>query len=441
MPELSAKPIVILAALCFLGLVGLQIAWMRSAYQGELALYTREKRQFESALQASLKENETFKSGLKSILDEYTKNKTVDPSKRAWFAQTFDRAASAIIKERQHDIFISNFGVIQHNARPGGSDFVVFKDSQRASGAEVEKAGRLCVHCLLGLSTPVHHQYDYHLLVLYGREQSRIYDRLAFLIGASFILLLLLVLLFSRMLKKYRQERKLSESKNDFINNLSHEIQTPVFAIQMANKLIREKTGDREETTPLTEIIEKETYQLKQHARKILELASLENEQLELHLQRRDLNEFILDKVPTLQIMVANKKGELITHLHNQPVVANIDTTLLNSVLVSLTENAIKYSHSAPCITITTGVMNNMISVRVKDNGIGIKKEYQPYVFDKFFRVPATNGGNVKGFGLGLSYVKQIILLHKGSVHISSEHGAGTTVTILIPKYVQDINS
>ncbi|MFN2439962.1 MAG: sensor histidine kinase [Chitinophagaceae bacterium] len=434
--QLSTKTIIILAAVCFLGAVSMQAWWIRSAYQGELSMYKKEKMQLQSEVETNLRQEARIKEELNSLLTKHKQTGTLAAHELQQLLQIVRTAIEKTLQNNQHELELQNFGIASHKHEISNHDFkaVVFANEKDIDTIKLESAGKICLYCILRESTEDHEQFNYHVILLFGNEKATIYKKLAVLIIGSLLFLLFLSLLFRLLLKKYRQEKTLSEAKNDFINNLSHEIQTPVFAVQMANKIIKEKTVEQRELQPLVSIIEKETQQLKQHAGKILELASLENEQPELNLEIVELNSFIHEKQDTLELMLRTKDGKLKINSGSAHLLMQLDKTHFNNVLVSLCENAIKYNHGIPEVCIETGEKNDMMFMRVKDNGIGIDSEYLPYVFDKFYRVPGANGNKVKGFGLGLSYVRQIIKLHRGSVKIESEPGTGTAITVLLPK-------
>ena len=440
MSRISTGTVVILAAICFTGLVALQLAWIQSAYKGELALYNKEKRQFESALQMHLSKDEGFKTGMKKVLDNYTNQKMLSLAEQNWLTENLRTAIRIISKEKEYSIHPLDFRIGRHmhgdSARTLAAPILLSKN-EAISEKQIEKAGKLCLHCILGLN--IEDQYNFQVLVFYEKEHPVIYKKMGVLIAASFLLLLFLGLLFRQMLKKHQQEKKLSEAKNDFINNLSHELQTPVFAVQMANRIIKEKTVDRPELRPLTEIIEKETLQLKEHARKILELASLENEQVELNMEDIELTSFVEAKLPTLQLMLQTKDGEVKFYRSAGPLFVRLDSVHFNNVLVSLAENALKYNNGRPILELGVGENDNKIYLKLTDNGIGISQQYLPYVFDKFYRVPEVKRNGTTGFGLGLSYVRQIINLHEGQINIKSEPGKGTIINILLPKPIQHV--
>lgn len=438
MLRLSAKKIVILAAICFAGLVAMQVAWIQSAYNGEVALYTRAKRQFESELQSELRHNEQFKAGLKELLDHYNEEQGLGRAQTDWFYQSFLQAVQFNPKRSQFDVDVHRVSIVRlqhHDTASTRTINAVPVIPQMLDSLQVAKAGKLCVHCILGLKEELHSQYNYQILLFYKNQWDAFFGKLGFLILLSLILLIILGFLFREILKRYNTEKKLSEAKNDFINNLTHEMQTPVFAIQMANRLIKEKTGEEPGITPLTRIIEKEAGQLKLHAGKILDLASLEQGQVAMDEEVTELNSFIEQRRLTIELMLKEKKGSLTIRNNANPLYCKIDQVHFNNVLTSLVDNAIKYSKDIPEVLIETGTMKDgMVYLKVADNGIGINREYLPFIFDKFFRVPHVKRNGITGFGLGLSYVSKIVELHNGQIKVSSEEGMGTTVTILLPK-------
>lgn len=438
MKRLSTKTVVVLAAVCFTGLVILQVVWMLSAYEGEAALHARAKKQFEVEFQAELAKNEQFRAGLRDLLDHYNQHQSLGDKQKEWFYFTFLQTVAFNPQKMDLGVYIDGASIVQHqhdnDSAAQGIVTIASDKYDNPEPSEIREAGKLCIHCILGVTKEHNDQYDYQILLFYKNPLPAFFEKLGFLILLSFILLIVFGYLFRKIMSKYNQEKKLSEAKNDFINNLTHELQTPVFAIQMANRLIKDKTPGSQELTPLTQIIEKEAGQLKQHAARILELASLERAQVELTKELTDMNTLIDQKRPTIQLMLQPKNGKLDMKLNNRELYSEVDPVHFNNILVSLADNAIKYNENEPHIIIETGEMNGTIFIKFSDNGIGINKEYLPYVADKFFRVPGVKRHGIPGFGLGLSYAKHIVDLHGGQLKITSEEGKGTMVTILLPK-------
>ena len=438
--RISARNIVLFSATCFLGLVVLQFIWIRSAYEGEKALLAKEKKQFEIAIQNAFERNYRFSDSLKRFLENHDPSQTLRAEDQNWVISNYKLAIDSVLHEKTFRINIKNFGIVRFNHSKVSETqipVVALSKEQNISRREFDRAGKLCLHCVLKLSEAEHQNYKYQIIIIYSPDAKLIYSRLGLLTGMSLALLILLGLLFARILKKYRQEKGLSQAKNDFINNLSHEIQTPVFAIQIANKLISEKSRT-EEIRPLTNIIEKETAQLKEHATKILELASIENGQVELMKEKVDLNSFIEKKIPTLELMLRERKGSLEVDFAQAPAITAIDPVHFNNILVSLADNAIKYNDRIPKIVLRTFEDKDSVGVVVSDNGIGVAKEDLPFVFDKFYRVPQTGRNRSTGFGLGLNYVSEVVRLHNGHVSFTSEQGSGSAVKISLPKIARN---
>ena len=436
--KLSPKTIVISSAICFLGLVVLQFMWIRTAWQGEKALLAKEKKQFETDLQNAFNRNTQFRDSLKKILDHYNQSQQLTIENKNWITKRFEKAIDTIRKSKGVNVDTENFGIVRYGHGSSPIIPIALIKEQQINKREYERAGKLCLHCVLDLGEGEHSGYNYQIIATYSAENKLVYQRLGSLMGLSFLLLIILGMLFSQILKRYRQEKKLSQAKNEFINNLSHEIQTPVFAIQVANKLISEKLQDQE-IAPLTAIIEKETGQLKDHAGKILALASLENEQVELIKEKVELNDFIKKKRPTLELMVKQKNGSLEFNLNQGLLFAELDTIHFNNIIVSIVDNAIKYNERVPGIVFRTFQEADKVCLSISDNGVGIAKQYIPFVFDKFYRAPHAGKNGRSGFGLGLNYVGEVVRLHKGTVIITSEEGSGSTVTISLPTTSGDV--
>ncbi|HYD91043.1 MAG TPA: HAMP domain-containing sensor histidine kinase, partial [Flavobacterium sp.] len=369
--RLSTKAIIISALICFAGLVGLQLVWLKSAYQGELALYTRSKKQFEYDLQTDLKNNAAFKKISGEVLHTHKTKRPLPSAIQKEFLSSFGQALKDFTDRSPYVREVENYGIIQHRhleAKGKQSGVVILSKEQGAVESDLSTFGKLCLHCVLGVKEEDHEQYNYQLFLFYRNERAVIYGRLFWMIAGSFLLILLLGILFRQMLRKYRQEYKLSEAKNDFINNLSHELQTPVFAVQMANRMIKENSAGQQKIGSYTAIIEKETSQIKGHVSKILELASLENEQIELKKERIDLNAFLEQRRPTIQLMLQSKQGELVINASAGAVYSCIDTVHFNNVLTSLVDNAIKYNDTQPHIVVTTGSVQDKIFISISDN-------------------------------------------------------------------------
>lgn len=259
-------------------------------------------------------------------------------------------------------------------------------------------------------------------------------DKKADIVGAmgiwmfSALTFLLILILFGFMMMDLSKQKKLAEMKADFINNMTHELQTPIANISIASEVLRKATGkiNDEKVAHYANIIYVENQRLKSQVEQVLQTAMLERGEIELKKSEVDLNSVIREVVSNFQLRVQNRQGKIKSNLEaRQPLVLG-DKFHLTNILYSLLDNADKYSPSSPDITVTTTNVNNGILVAIADKGIGISKDVQQYIFDKFYRASGGDVHDVKGFGLGLTYVREIMKAHKGDVLVSSELNNGS---------------
>jgi len=254
--------------------------------------------------------------------------------------------------------------------------------------------------------------------------------------GASMTLaLIILIISFVAIYVIFRQ-KKLSEIKNDFVNNMTHELKTPISTISLASQMLADKSlsNDAKNLEHISTLIQEESKRLGNQVERVLQMSILEEGKMSLRIQPVYFDRLIrraTEKI-FLQIQKLNGTIELDLQIGDYPV--DGDETHLTNVVFNLIDNAMKYSRKDPVIRIVTRSTSETIQVMISDNGIGIGKEYLGKIFDKFFRVPTGNVHDVKGFGLGLSYVKKVIEQHQGTISVSSEPDTGTTFTLIIPK-------
>lgn len=250
----------------------------------------------------------------------------------------------------------------------------------------------------------------------------------------STIILIVLSFFIYAIVVVLRQKR-LADVKNDFINNMTHELKTPIATITLASDVLS-KSGietDPHRIQQYANIIKHENKRLENMVERVLKLATLEKDKLELKPSSVNINELLDECIASFQTQIESSGGEIkFEDKANQAEVFGDKVHLLN-VFSNLIDNAKKYAAETPKITITTLNQNNGIIVRVKDNGIGIAPENIKMIFEKFYRVPTGNVHNVKGFGLGLFYVKYIIDEHQGKIQVESKLGQGSTFEVYLP--------
>ena len=255
---------------------------------------------------------------------------------------------------------------------------------------------------------------------------------LDYLVIPSLLCLLVILGCLALLINILRKEEKLNLIKNDFINNLTHELNTPAFSISLSAKMARDnlEKGDTAKAQHLLQIIEKENEKLKTHIDKVLELASLESPRHHLQKKEVHLHDLISDLLADVDPQVKKLSGRLIFSPEATHDLVAVDAVHFKNVLRNLLDNSLKYTKGQPEIQVITASGSHFFEITVRDNGIGIAPEHRRLIFQKFYRVPSGDHGNVKGFGLGLSYVRQVMKAHGGQVNIESQPGKGTAVSL-----------
>lgn len=258
---------------------------------------------------------------------------------------------------------------------------------------------------------------------------------LNYLVVPSVLCLLAILLGLLFLVNTLRNEQKLNVVKNDFINNLTHELNTPAFSISLSAKLAREnlEKGHAEKAFHFLDLIENENEKLKTHISKVLELASLESSHSEIRQEKLDAHQLIKEVVADFAPQVEHRAGNITLSLQAAESRLSADAGHLKGVLQNLLDNSLKYSPGPPEIEICTALdAEGNFQLKVSDKGMGVAPEHRRQVFEKFYRVK-ENAKNVKGFGLGLSYVFQVVKAHKGKVELTGNEEAGTVVTVILP--------
>jgi len=254
----------------------------------------------------------------------------------------------------------------------------------------------------------------------------------------SIVITLIIMITFAFIIYLILKQRKLSELKNDFINNMTHELKTPVSTISLASQMISDDTLSlqKDKLKSISKIIKDESKRLEFQIEKVLQISLFEKGNIHFNMQDVDIHKIIELAVLNTDIKVKNKGGELTFKLKAKDFILKGDKLHLTNIIFNLLDNAVKYSKDnvPPQINVLTYNNESGIIIEITDNGIGISKESQKKIFNKFYRVPTGNVHDVKGFGLGLSYVKRIVQEHKGEISITSELAKGTKFIIFIPK-------
>lgn len=282
------------------------------------------------------------------------------------------------------------------------------------------------------------------LTIYFPNKKRVIADNMSYLIPPTLALLTLLIGCFAYTLSIIFKQKKISEMKTDFINNMTHEFKTPVATIMIASESLRdpEIASNEQRVNKLANIIYDENVRLGSHIERVLNIAKLEKENLKIERTDVRVNSLLEGVLDSMQLQLHKANGTIKADLSATNDLVIGDELHLSNVFFNLVDNAIKYSPNSPEIQVKSYNSKGNIIISISDRGMGMNKEQQEKIFDQFYRIPTGNLHNVKGFGLGLSYVHDIIKRLDGKIHVKSEKDKGTTFDITLPlKSVEVKNS
>ncbi len=281
------------------------------------------------------------------------------------------------------------------------------------------------------------------LYIKIPEDNGVVIREMLWMIIVSIVFTTIIILAFFVTVRTLFNQKKLSEIKSDFINNMTHELKTPLATISLAiDALTNEKViHDVDKIKIYSSMIKEENKRMNKQVEKILQAARLEKEEIKLNVQELDTHEIIHKVADNMMLQIKEKNGTLSLDLTAVNHNIEADEVHFSNIIFNLLDNAMKYSDKAPqieVVTLNTG--NGMLSIKVKDNGIGMDKETQARIFEKFYRAHTGNLHNVKGFGLGLSYVKAIVDAHNGKIKVESTPGKGSIFTIILPTKLPNLS-
>lgn len=235
-------------------------------------------------------------------------------------------------------------------------------------------------------------------------------------------------------------QKKLSEMKTDFLNNMTHEFKTPIATISLATDAIRNiiKSPNPEKAERFINIIKEENERMDSQVGKVLQMARIDKKEFNLNIEQVDVQDIVARASEKIALQVEKKNGSIKVDFQATNYIIEADETHFTNVIYNLLDNANKYSPENPDITIRVSNASGGIKIAVEDKGLGISKEARKYIFDKFYRVSTGDVHDIKGFGLGLSYVKVIVTAHAGHIEVKSEPGKGSTFTVFFPYQHQE---
>jgi two-component system phosphate regulon sensor histidine kinase PhoR len=279
------------------------------------------------------------------------------------------------------------------------------------------------------------------LLVKFPGSGSSILTSLSWLMIASILFTLVIVISSGLSIFVIIRQKKTSDIKTDFINNMTHEFKTPIATISIAvDSINNPKVIQQPEIIKnYTRVIKEENIRMNTRVEQVLQMALLDSSEFKLNEKIIDIHELIRKVTDNIRLQTESRNGQLNLHLEALQTMVMADESHMNNVLISILDNAIKYSPENPTIMVSTINSGNNIVISIEDHGIGMNSETQKKIFDKFFRVTSGNIHNIKGFGLGLSYAKAIVLSHKGEIKVKSEVDKGSRFEVSLPNISNEL--
>ncbi len=413
--------IIILASASLIGIVLTQLFWVGKAFE-------LKKEHFDNSVRISMKSvlNRLLEYKNDSIFKEELEKIKCRKLKLDVTDIVPPELLDSLIKEELNIMFVENdyYYAIYNKSN---SKFVAGK----YESAEKELINSEIQYSLVSLYKPG----DYYLSVYFPRKQYMILEQINIWVIMSVIFLIMLLINFAYVIYTLFRQKKLSEVKNDFISNLTHEFKTPIATSSLAAEmLLRPEIENKPKTIKkYANVILDENHRLQDQVEQLLQVAALEAGNLHYRAQNVDIHQLIKNVFKNFEMRIMEDNIQMEVKLEAKDHFIIGDKEHLQNVFSNLVDNAIKYTLVNPKINILTRNIHGGIMIRVEDNGIGIRKEHQKYIFKKLYRVPTGNIHEARGFGIGLYYVKAVVDHHHGRIALNSQPGAGSTFNIYLP--------
>ncbi len=275
----------------------------------------------------------------------------------------------------------------------------------------------------------------YQLLVTFPHKKKFLLSELVSITILSIVFTLIIIIAYSSALNQLIRQRQISEIKNDFINNMTHEFKTPIATINLALDAIKNPKiiDDKDKVLRYLQMIKDENKRMHAQVENVLRISKLEKKELDITKDSNNIHEIIEDAIDHVNLIIEDRQGTIKCDFKAVRTTVLINDVHFTNVIVNILENAVKYSPNIPEIEIFTENIKDMVIIKVKDKGLGMSKIAQKRIFEKFYREHTGDIHNVKGHGLGLAYVKRIVDDHNGHVYVESEKGKGSTFIIKLP--------
>lgn len=419
--------IVLLIALSVVGILFIQMQWIQNAVLVKKEQYEQYRRNAIRTIQTQLNDLFLYKYSQQTgfvQVNELSRQRTLS----VYFT------TQLLSDEEVHDLIQKALRANNIKTPFEYNITNIFGFSLKASAHPPHDAGEGVINVKLGTENSGQPE----TLYLYIPESNNyIISSMGWMIVASIVLTTIIISAFALTVRTLFNQKKLSEIKSDFINNMTHELKTPLATISLAVDALNNKKviGNEEQIRYYSGMIRDENKRMNKQVETILQAARIERQEITLNLQRLNAHDVIRQIADTLTLQIQEKHGSLTLQLKAAKHFVMADEVHFSNIINNLLDNAIKYSKEEVPVSIVIETVNNgsNLAIRIKDNGIGMTKETQARVFEKFYRAHTGNLHNVKGFGLGLSYVKAMVDAHHGRIKLDSAPGKGSTFIVSFP--------
>lgn len=275
---------------------------------------------------------------------------------------------------------------------------------------------------------------DSHIIIDFPGERNFLINKIWSSLASSGFLVAVILFCFGYSIRTIVHQKKISEMKNDFINNMTHELKTPISTVSLAVEALNDRDIENSSLkTKYLKVISEENKRLGEQVEKVLQIAAIDRKDYNLKEEMLMMNEIVRDAAEHISVQIEQRGGRLNLVENAELDHVKGDRTHLTNIVLNLLDNANKYSPDAPNITLRTESSDEQFNLTVHDKGIGMNKEQQKHIFQKFYRVPTGDVHDVKGFGLGLAYVQNMVEAHGGKIDVDSEPGKGSKFSITLP--------
>ena len=430
--------ITILILLSLLGLIFFQFLWIRSARDA------KDKQVEENIVKATGDVAITLTQENTGIIPQAHRNDLLFPGDRLQLQYFKPSVLQRFSREEISNIIRKTFN--KNNLKDFPFEFAISSNSITGEQLLSENYYRLFSDSssnknhVIALEPPSGTNYENlvneeFLSIIVPHQTTIVWKEMIWFIIGAILFTIIITTAFFITVRTLLKQKKLSEIKSDFINNMTHEFKTPLATISLAvDALKNEKVkSDAEKTNYFTGIIKDENKRMNKQVETILQAALLDKQEVQLNLKRLHAHDLITAALNNIQLQVEEKQGVLVVYLDAEKDIVMADEVHFTNLINNLLDNAVKYSKENLQIKLTTQNSGNLLKIKIEDNGIGMNKETLHRIFEKFYRAHTGNVHNVKGFGLGLSYVKTMVNAHHGNIKAESVLGKGSCFFITIP--------